>query len=473
MMKSFYCILVLLILAGSIESVKAQKKPGRKPNVILILADDLGYGDLSSFGQQQWSTPNIDGLAAEGVKFTHFYTSTPYCAPSRASLLTGLYPVRHGLTTNPNPEKPTNSNQPTRGDTVGIAAEQVLLSELFQNAGYATKIIGKWHLGHQPHFLPTRHGFDEYYGIPYSNDMPPVVLLENEKLAEYPVVQATLTQRYTQQALQFIEQNKDKPFFLYLPHAMPHKPLVASEQFYTPEIRGDLYADVLRELDWSIGEVLTKVSALNLEQETIILFLSDNGPWFGGSTEGLRGMKSQNWEGGIRVPLLVQWKGHLSAGHISNEPAGTIDIFPTLVKLAGLSLPKDLQLDGTDISSILYAKSKTPHDVLFSFHGEKFQTVRSGKWKLHLDTPEPSKRPAGEDWVDPRAPDGVTILAPFEQAKPAQFPGVKTGVPAAADLLFDLENDPSEQVNVAAQHPEVVKLLRKKAEAYMERWKRN
>lgn len=466
-----YISSALALIAVAFTSLSFLQKKGssraaaKKPNVIIILADDLGYGDLSCYGQQQWQTPNIDRLGTEGAKLTHFYTPTPYCAPTRAALLTGRYPLRNKLIINPNPEKTKNFQTYRGNDEVGIADSELLLSEAFKQSGYATKIIGKWHLGHKPEFYPTRHGFDEYYGIPYSNDMRPVILMENEKTVEYPVVQTTLTKRYTKSALEFIDKNKDNPFFLYLPQAMPHKPMAVSEEFYTPSTKGDLYADAVRELDWSVGEVLKKLAELNLEENTIVLFLSDNGPWFGGSSGGLRGMKAQNWEGGIRVPLLVRWKGQIPAGHTSNQPSGVIDVFPTLAKLTGLTLPKELILDGKDIYPLLTSKAKTPHDALFSFYVDKLQTVRSGKWKLHLNSPEPTEIP-DSSWIDPRWPDGVTILAPYEQAKPNQFPGIKTGVKAAPLLLFDLENDPSEQKNVAAENPEIVKQLKAKAEGY-------
>ena len=463
----FLYIVLVLLLSGQIFAQKLVSTSTRKPNVVLILADDLGYGDLSSYGQQFWKTPNIDRLATEGAKLTNFYTPTPYCAPTRATLLTGRYPVRHGITANPNPEKVNNSFQTYRGgDDVGIADKELLLSEVFKSAGYATKIIGKWHLGHKPQFFPTKHGFDEYYGIPYSNDMRPVILMKDNQVVEYPVVQATLTKRYTQSAIEFIEKNKNKPFFLYLPHAMPHKPLAASEEFYTPDTKKDIYADAMRELDWSIGEVLKKLAEARLDENTIVIFLSDNGPWFGGCSGGLRGMKSQNWEGGIRVPFLARWKGHIPQGQVSNEAAGVIDIYPTLAKIAGITLPNNLVLDGRDIFPLLTSNAKTPHDVLFSFYTDKLQTVRSGKWKLHLNSPESSKLPSDSLWIDPRKPDGVTILAPYDQPKADQFPGLKTGDAAAAGLLFDLENDPGEQHNVAAQHADIVEQLTKKASSY-------
>lgn len=464
-------VLLWLGLLVSVFNGIAQSQ--RKPNIILILADDLGYGDLSSYGQKQWQTPNIDRLAREGAKLTNFYTPTPYCAPTRASLLTGLYPIRHGLTSNPNPEKVNNSFQTYRGgDDLGIGSDQLLLSEVLSQAGYATKIVGKWHLGHKPEYYPRRHGFDEYYGIPYSNDMRPVVLMNNDSIIEYPVVQASLTQRYTQQALAFIENHKDQPFFLYLPHAMPHKPLVASERFYTPATKDDLYGDAMRELDWSIGQVLDRLSSLNLDKNTIVVFLSDNGPWFGGSSGDLRGMKSQNWEGGIRVPFLIRWPQRIPAAHVTGEIAGVIDVFPTLLSLAGLPLPAKQTLDGIDISSVLTSNAPSPHDALFSFYNASLQTVRKGKWKLHINAPESSTLPNTADWIDPRSPDGVTILAPFEQPRATQFPGINTGDASLPGLLFDLEADPTEQHSVADKHPEVVKSLTLIANQYLSKYQK-
>lgn len=436
----------------------------QKPNVILILADDLGYGDLSAYGQTQWQTPNIDRIGKEGARLTDFYTPMPYCAPTRASLLTGRYPIHHGLTTNPFPDGGVRTNfQTFRGnDSLGLDPKELLLSELLKEKGYATKAIGKWHLGHRPQFLPTRHGFDEYFGIPYSNDMKPVKLLRNEATAEYPVLQATLTKRYTQEAVDFIGKNKSKPFFLYLPHAMPHKPLAASEEFYTPQTTKDLYADVMRELDWSIGQILDKVKAEGLDENTVIIFTSDNGPWFGGSSGGLRGMKATTWEGGMRVPFLVRWKGRIPAGVVNKEPSGTIDVFPTLTKWLDIALPKGVALDGKDISSLIVnANAKSPHEALFGFYANNLNTVRSGKWKLHLRSPERNPPlPSDSNWVDPVWPDGVTIIAQNNQPKANQFPGLKTGDVWTEDALFDLEADPGEQHNVAKQNPEVLKRLK-------------
>ena len=442
----------LLIALCHVASVTAADKT----NVIIILADDLGYGDLGCYGHPRFKTPRLDRMAAEGVRFTHFQTPVPYCAPTRAALLTGRYPWRFGLTRNPTPD----ANPPV--DDVGMPASEVTLAEAFRGAGYATACIGKWHLGHRPEFYPTRHGFDEYLGILYSNDMRPVRLIDGEKSVEYPVVQATLTKRYTQRAQAFIEKHKDRPFFLYLPHAMPHKPLAISEDFYKRSGAG-LYGDVMAELDWSIGQMLDKLTQLDLDRRTLVVFTSDNGPWFGGSTGGLRGMKGTTWEGGLRVPMIARWPGKLPAGRTVNVPCGTIDIFPTVLAAAGIAPPKDVKLDGVDLMPWLAgsaAKERDPHEALFGQSGQQLRCVRSGRWKLHVRTPGPAKAVKDAKWIDPRAPDGVTLLAPYEQYRPSDFPGATSGDEPGEMMLFDLAADPSEQRNVAGKHPDTVRQLK-------------
>ena len=427
-----------------------------RPNIIIILADDLGYGDVSGFGcrKSPYPTPNIETMAAEGAKLTDFYVPTPYCAPSRATLLTGRYPFRNGVVFNPAPDSGINE--------VGLPPGEITIAEELKSAGYGTCCIGKWHLGHVPEFMPRRQGFDEYFGILYSNDMRPVQLVENEEVAEYPVVQATLTKRYTERSIDFIKRNcrKDKPFFLYLPHAMPHKPLAASEDFYTPDTPEDLYADVIRELDWSVGRILETLKELKIDENTLVLFLSDNGPWYGGSTGGLRGMKAMTWEGGLRVPFIARWPGVIPAGVVSGEVAASVDIFPTILKAAGVDIPRERKLDGLDIMPLLrFEGARSPHEAVFAMQGTRLRIVRSGKWKLHVLSPG-SIPNRGDDWIDPRGPDGVTLLAPYEQARPSEYPGVKGGDGPGEMMLFNLETDPSEQHNVAADHPEVVKRLK-------------
>jgi uncharacterized sulfatase len=277
---------------------------------------------------------------------------------------------------------------------------------------------------------------------------------------EYPVIQATLTKRYTQRALDFIERcsKRNRPFFLYLPHAMPHKPLAASEDFYTPETPDDLYADVIRELDWSVGQILDKLKQLGLDDNTLVMFTSDNGPWYGGSTGGLRGMKAKTWEGGLRVPMIARWPGKIPAGIVNNSIAGTIDIFPTILKIAGVPVAKSriTIIDGKDIWPLLTsANAKSPHEAIFGMQGTNLTTIRSGKWRLHVRSPgRPPKR--GNDWVDPRGPDGVTIIAPYEQARPSAYPGVIGGDEPKDMMLFDIEADPAEQHDVSKNHHDVV-----------------
>ena len=266
--------------------------------------------------------------------------------------------------------------------------------------------------------------------------MYPVELWDNDRMVEYPVYQATLTRRYTERAIDFIERNKDKPFFVYLPHAMPHKPLAASEAFYTKSGHG-LYADVISELDWGVGQIIDKLKELKLDKRTLVLFSSDNGPWYGGSTGGLRGMKAMTTEGGIRVPLIAWWPGKIPAGHISSEPAIIMDLFTTSLAAASIDVPNDRVIDGKDIMPLLTGNAKSPHEALFSQGGRGLATVRSGQWKLHLISPGRMRilKP-GDKWVDPRRPDGVRLIAPCEQAHPSEYPGLTTGDPIEGPALF-------------------------------------
>jgi arylsulfatase A-like enzyme len=426
-----------------------------KPNIIVILADDLGYGDLGCYGHPRFKTPNIDRMAAEGVRLTQFNTPMPFCAPTRAALLTGRYPLRCGLSTNPAPdETPTT-------DAVALPPGEITLAQLLKGAGYATGMVGKWHLGHKSsEQLPTRRGFDEYLGILYSNDMRPVRLIDGENEIEYPLVQATLTRRYIERALRFIERNRNGAFFLYLAHAMPHKPLACSEAFYKKSGAG-LYGDVLAELDWSVGQVLARIKDLDLDRRSLVIFTSDNGPWFGGSSGGLRGMKSTTWEGGFRVPCIARWPGRLPAGVVCRAPAVTMDLFATALAAAEVGPPQDRVIDGKDLLPLFSGKVREVHDVVFGQQGPQVATVRDARWKLYLLAPADT-RPAKSSgpWIDARGPEGVTILAPFEQFQPSEYPGTRTGDLPRAMSLFDLENDPAEQRDVAAQNGEVVARLK-------------
>jgi uncharacterized sulfatase len=455
-MKKLLCLLVLLA-ALALPLISPAADIGRT-NVILILADDLGYGDLACYGHPKFKTPNLDRMAAEGAKLTQFNCPMAYCAPTRAALMTGRYPFRCGMTSNPAPDGGADA------DALHLPESEITLAQLLKQSGYATGMIGKWHLGHaKPEWLPTHRGFDEYLGIPYSNDMRPVQLLYGDRRVEYPVVQATLTKRYTARALDFIERNRRKPFFLYLPHAMPHKPLAVSEDFYGKSGAG-LYGDAVMELDWSVGQILEKLKALKLAEKTVVIFTSDNGATFGGSTGGLRGMKSSTYEGGFRVPCLAWWPGKIPAGRVSMQPAVMMDLFATALKVAGVEPPADREIDGRDLLPLFTSDAPSPHTFIFGQKGEPLATVRDTRWKLHVLAPSPGL--AGgikpdKPWVDPRAPDGVTILAPYEQAQPGEHPGRVIGDAAKPMQLFDLEADPGEQRDVAAQHPEIVERLKK------------
>ena len=428
-----------------------------QPNIVIIVADDLGYGGLSCFGQTNYRTPHLDGMAAEGARLLHFNCPASFCAPTRASLLTGRYPFRCSMTANPAPDGGDVSHK------LHLPESEVLLPQLLKQAGYVTGMIGKWHLGHvEPRWLPTHRGFDSYFGIPYSNDMRPVALFEGDQRVEYPVIQADLTKRYTERALAFIDRHQREPFFLYLAHAMPHKPLAASEAFYKKSDAG-LYADTVIELDWGIGLVLAKLKELNLDEKTLVIFTSDNGATFGGSTGGLRGMKGSNYEGGYRVPMIARWPGHIPAGHSSKEPAVMMDLFATTLKVASIKPSADRVIDGRDILPLLTSDARSPHQGIFGHKQSQLSCVRDARWKLHVLPPGiglATVYKPGQVYIDPRGPDGVTILAPYEQSKTSEHPGVQTGDPPKAMQLFDLLNDPSEQINVASTYPEIVARLK-------------
>ncbi len=447
-------ILFAWLLAGLNCALPAAEP---RPNVIIILADDLGYGDLGCYGHPKFKTPQLDRMAAEGARLTQFNTPAPFCAPTRASLMTGRYPFRCGMMANPAPD-----GGPV-ADTVALPASEITLAQLFKQAGYATGMVGKWHLGHKrPEQMPTGRGFDEYLGILYSNDMRPVQLMNGTNVTEYPLVQATLTRRYTERAVNFIERNKAKPFFLYFPQVMPHKPLATTEKFYQQSGAG-LYGDVLADLDASVGEVLAKVKALGLDERTLVLFTSDNGPWFGGSTSGLRGMKGSSYEGGYRVPCLARWPGRIPAGHVSHAPAVMMDLFATALKAANIAAPADRVIDGRDILPLFTSAAPGPHAAIFGHQGPLLATVRDARWKLHVQPPRDpflNLSKSGQRWTDPRGPDGVTILAPYEQYQPTDHPGLRTGDAPQPLQLFDLQSDPGEQKDVAAKHPEIVTRLK-------------
>jgi len=387
-----------------------------KPNFIVIFTDDQGYQDIGCFGSPLISTPNLDRMAAEGMKFTDFYVAASVCSPSRAALLTGCYPPRVGITKVLFPR-----------DNIGLNPDEITIADILKAHGYTAACVGKWHLGHLPQFLPMRQGFDSYYGIPYSNDMrikrggksgPP--LMRNEDIIEHPANQPTLTLRYTKESIKFISENKDRPFFLYLPHTMPHVPLFASEKFKGKSKRG-LYGDVIEEIDWSVGEILKTLKELGIDEKTLVLFTSDNGPWLskranGGSALPLRDGKFSTYEGGMREPCIARWPGKIPAGKVCNEVCASIDLLPTFAKLAGGRVPDYRIIDGRDIWPLMSGRpsEKSPHKAFFYYRGNKLEAVRSGRWKL-------------------RRTNKVE--------------------------LYDLEDDISEKHNLAAMYPEMVKRL--------------
>ncbi len=456
--KNIFALSTLYCLTFSPLLSDGQVKQAAKPNVIIILTDDMGYGDISCYNKNQISTPNIDGLAKNGIRFTDFYVPTPYCAPSRASILTGRFPLRHRMVENPAPDANINN--------IGLNASEVTMGELFQGVGYRTKCIGKWHLGHKPEYFPVKHGFDEYYGILYSNDMRPVQIVENMDTVEYPVDQRLLTKKYTAKAVDFIQRNQSNPFFLYLAHAMPHKPLAASEQFYTTGNSQVLYESVLRELDWSTGEVIKKLKELHILENTIIIFMSDNGPWYGGNTGGLKGMKATNWEGGTRVPFIISYPKQFPKSKIIRTPCWSLDILPTIMKLTGIKTNPNIQLDGQDIATIIRGKSNS-HPPIFTMKDTTIRTIRDGKWKLFVVKPEFYREVDMKNYVDKRGPDGTTIIAPMEQASPFNYPGIKPEKMNGNSLLFDLENDPQERVDLSEKYPKIKKTLLKKYQDFL------
>jgi len=437
----FIFLLCLLITRCTSDN----KKPTSKPNIVIFLMDDMGYGDISCYRKDATPTPGIDKLSEQGVLCTDFYVPTPYCAPSRATLLTGRFPLRHGIVRNPAPDAGI--------DDVGIKDSEVLLGEVLQENGYRTSCIGKWHMGHTPEFFPINHGFDEYYGILYSNDMRPVQLIENMDTVMYPVDQSILTKTYTEKAIKFIRENKSSPFFLHLCHAMPHKPLAASEAFYTPETPDDLYADVIRELDWSVSEIMKVLSDEGFLDNTIVIFMSDNGASYGGNVTPLKGKKATNWEGGVRVPFVIRYPEVFPAGTNIDIPCWSPDIFPTLLSLAEIEIPREIFLDGENITEILRGNQEE-HKAIFTMKGNNIQTVRKGDWKLFLEKPNFYKQIDLENWVDNRAPDGISIIAPSEQATPAQYPGVRPEYIPGARYLFNVSEDISEMTNQYEANPE-------------------
>ena len=402
------------------------------PNIVLILADDLGYGDLESYGSRN-PTPNLTRLAEDGVQFSNYYSASPVCSPARAALLTGRYGVRCGV---PGVFFAT--------DPGGLNLAETTLAQILKPLGYRTMCVGKWHLGRPAAFLPTSRGFDDYYGIPYSNDMDPSVLLRGTEIIESPVNLATLTRRYTEQATTFIRSARTSPFFLYMAHASPHIPLNTAPEFAGKSGMGR-YGDVIQELDWSVGQVLAALADNGVEQNTLVMFTSDNGPWFQGSPGRLRGRKGDNFEGGLRVPFVARFparilpSSHLRARSIRTIPAlaSALDIVPTVAAFTGAGLPRN-PLDGVDIGPLMMDKATdVVRPPLLYFSRWNLQCIRSGPWKLHVSRGN----------------------VPAYTAEPkAGFFNLRLVHPE----LYNLETDPEEAQDLSGQHPDIVAALQRR-----------
>lgn len=432
----------LLLLALAVIHCAAER-----PNFVVIFTDDQGYGDLSCFGGAHVKTPHIDRLAREGSKLTSFYVAAPVCTPSRAALMTGCYPKRVNLATG------SNFIVVLAGDPKGLHPNEITVAEVLKTRGYATGIFGKWHLGDQPEFLPTRQGFDEFFGIPYSHDIhpfhprqdhfdfPPLPLLDQEKVIEADPDADYLTKRITDRAVKFIEEHKDKPFFLYVPHPIPHTPLHVSPKYMEGvsgaikaklagedgnidyHTRRQLFHEAITEIDDSVGRIVSTLKKHKLDRKTLVIFTSDNGPAIG-KAGPLRGRKGSAFEGGMREATVAWWPGKIPAGHVNDELMTAMDLLPTFAKLAGAKAPTDRKIDGKDVSEVLFNLDvKTPHDRFFYHQANNLRAVRSGKWKLYQ--------------------------GPVGRGKAAR----------TQTLLFDLENDIGEKKSVAKDNPEVVKRL--------------
>ena len=392
-----------------------------RPNFIVIMADDLGIGDLGVYGSSLIKTPNLDRMAAEGIVFDSFYASANVCTASRGGLLTGRYPIRLGLVDDV--ARPTND--------IHLAETEITIAEALKGEGYNTAIFGKWHLGSRVEWYPLNHGFDEFYGALHSNDMAPFQLYRDNQIIEDPVDQTTLTQRYTSEALRFIEQNKDNPFFLYIPHSFPHVPLFVTEEFEGQSSAG-LYGDVVETIDWSMGQILEKLNDLGIDENTMVIFTSDNGPWFEGSSGQFRNRKGTSWEGGLRVPFIARWPSIIPRNQRNSHAAMNIDVLPTILDFAGVSLSTETPLDGRSLRGVLTNGEGSPHDYLYLFNNDRIAAVRSGKWKLVVETFYRTGVPSFDNPNSYYAPNG---------------------------LLFDLEKDPSETYSFTREYPGVAEEL--------------
>lgn len=438
-----FSALALLAIGATPRAQAAHEQ--RLPNIVIIFADDQGYADLGTFGAQGYETPNIDAMAAEGRRFTNFYCAQAVCSASRCALLTGCYPNRLSISGALNPKS-----------THGLHHDETTLAEVCKQRGYATAIYGKWHLGHHPEFLPVHHGFDDYYGLPYSNDMwpyhpenrsfPALPMIEDDRVVDADVTadeQTQLTTSYTERAVQFIDQNKDRPFFLYVPHSMPHVPLFTSDKFKGRSQQG-AYGDVIMEIDWSVGQIRQALERHGLTDNTLVVYTTDNGPWLSygnhaGSAGPLREGKGTAWEGGVRVPAIMCWPGTIPAGTVCDEPLMTIDLLPTVAGLLDVKLDASRPIDGLDAWAVISGQegAESPHEALYFYWGSDLHAVRSGKWKLHF--PHAYRSLEGEAGKD---------------GTPSRYVMKETGL-----ALYDLDADMGETTNLAEQHPEVVERL--------------
>lgn len=447
-----------IIVAGRLPLSQPAGAAERPPNVVIIFIDDMGYGDIGPFGAEGYETPNLDRMAQEGRTFTDFYVTQAVCSASRAGLLTGCYNVRVGILGALGP-----------GSPIGINPDEVTIAEICKQQGYATACYGKWHLGHHREFLPLQHGFDDYFGLPYSNDMWPyhpgvAHLPMDERLKRWPHLplieknevinprvtgadQEQLTTQYTERAVSFIDKHRDQPFFLYVPHSMVHVPLYVSDKFQGKSERG-LFGDVMMEVDWSVGQILDALRTNGIADETLVIFTSDNGPWLSygdhaGTAGPLREGKGTMFDGGCRESTIMWWPGSVPAGTTCAEPAMTIDILPTVAELCGGKLPEH-KIDGKSILPLVTGQpgATSPHEAYFMYYGEELQAVRMGKWKLHF--------PHNYRTLDGRPGGTGGIPTNYSQAK-------------IELALFDLENDIGETTDVSQQHPEVVERIKQLA----------